>query len=85
MTLSGEIEEILTPHAFILSDHILLVVKAKGLRYAVEEATAYVTGPVRRFSLRAIETELGVDLEDGVFATFEGKPVVIAESLRVVR
>ena len=40
---------------------------------------------VRRFERGAIARELGVDLQDGAFERWEGKPVIIAASSRVVR
>ena len=84
VTLSGEAEEVLTPHAFTLSDHELLVMKVAPIRYVREETTAYVTGTVRRFERAALERELGIALDAGVFEQWEGKPVVIADSIRIV-
>ncbi len=85
VTVSGEVEEhLLTPHAFLLDDDALLVVSATPHPELFVEATAYVTGEVRRFDLEAIEAEIGVDLDDGLLAPFEGEPVIVAQSVGMV-
>ncbi|MDP9369036.1 MAG: hypothetical protein M3Q03_12280 [Chloroflexota bacterium] len=85
VTVSGEVEEhLLTPHAFLLDDDALLVVSATPHPELFVEATAYVTGEVRRFELKAIEAEIGVDLDDERLAPFEGEPVVVAQSVGLV-
>ena len=85
VTVSGEIEEgLLTPHAFLLDDDALLIVSAEPQPEVFNEATAYVTGVVRRFDLATIEAELGLDLDDGRFAPYQGDPVVVARIVEVV-
>jgi hypothetical protein len=83
--VSDEIEEgLLTSHAFLLGDTKLLVISPTPLDSVFTEATAYVTGTVRRFALAQIEAELGLDLPDEQFAPFEGNLVIIADSVEVV-
>lgn len=40
-----------------------------------------VTGTVRRFELLTIEEELGTDLDDGLYTDFEGRLVLVADSI----
>ncbi len=40
-----------------------------------------VSGVVREFRIAQIEQELGINLDDETFRVFEGKPVVIADSI----
>jgi len=83
--VSDEVDEpALTPNAFVLGDEQLLVVTAEPTGDVFVEATAYVTGRVRRFDLPAIEAELGVDLDDARLARFAGEPVVVARAVEVV-
>ena len=82
--VSDEIDEpALTPHAFVLGDEQLLVVSAQPEDVFIE-ATAYVTGLVRRFDLVEVEAALGIDLDDATFERFAGEPVIVAESVAVV-
>lgn len=85
VVVSGEVEEhLLTPHVFLLGDWPLLVVSGEPHPDLFVEATAYVTGEVRRFDLAAVEAELGVDLPDERVASFAGEPVVIARAVELV-
>ncbi len=40
-----------------------------------------VSGVVRQFNQAEIEQELGIDLDDEIFSTYEGQPVIIADSI----
>ncbi|HRN96115.1 MAG TPA: hypothetical protein PLD54_01575 [Candidatus Levybacteria bacterium] len=40
-----------------------------------------VSGVVRMFSLSELETEIGTDLNDETYQAYEGKPVIIADSI----
>lgn len=86
VTVSGEVEEqLLTPHIFVLGDDALLAIsKTPGPELFVE-ATAYVTGEVRLFNLKEIEQELGLDLDDEALRGYEGQPVILVESLLLVK
>ncbi len=85
VTVSGEVERHLSPHALLLSDDKLLVVSAGFDPAMMEEATAFVTGTVRIFHRTAVEQELGVRLAARQFEQYEGQPVLVARSIRVVR
>lgn len=87
VTVSGEIEEHLSPTAFILSDQGIVVIGSEPFPDVLQEATAYVQGQVRRFDRAALEAELGIVLEAELFAVYEGWPVIVAspESVVVVR
>ncbi len=85
VTVSDEVEEhLLTPHAFLLGDRALLAVSAAPHPELFIEATAYVMGEVRIFDLKAIEVELGIDLEDGRFRGFAGDPVIVVDRVVLV-
>jgi hypothetical protein len=87
VTVSGEIEEHLSPTAFILSDQGIVVIGSEPFPDVLQEATAYVQGQVRRFDRAALEAELGIVLEAELFAVYKGWPVIVAspESVVVVR
>ena len=85
VTVSDEVEEhLLTPHAFLLGDRALLAVSAQPRPELFVEATAYVTGEVRRFDLGRIEAELGIDLDDDLLRPHEGEPVIVVRSVVLV-
>jgi hypothetical protein len=83
--LSDEIDEPALDHfSLVLGDQQLLVVTAEPNPDVFVEATAFVTGEVRLFDLKALETELGIDLNDALLTPFEGEPVVVAQTIDVV-
>ncbi len=97
VTVRGEVEEALGPRAFaledddLLFDEELLVVTDGPLRdragrtLGVDELIdreTWVTGTVRRFALADIERELAIDLDDTLFAAWEGRPSIVAHSVR---
>jgi hypothetical protein len=85
VTVSDEVEEgFLTDHAFWLGDEKLLVISAKPVPDVFVETTAYATGEVRRFDLKAVEEMTGIDLDDKRFQEFQGKPFILAESVHVL-
>lgn len=73
-----------TPHAFFLSDHKPPIISAEPRSDRFVEATAYVTCAVRPFNLTDIEEELGFNLDNDVFAGYEGDLVVIARIIEVI-
>jgi hypothetical protein len=85
VTVSGEVETKLSDQALLLSDDKLLVVMADFPPDVMEEATAFVTGTVHSFNLVDVERALGIDLDDRALAEREGQPVILAESIRMVR
>ena len=46
-----------------------------------EDDEVTIDGEVRVFNLQEVEKELGVDLVDAAFLTWEGRPVVIANHI----
>lgn len=44
-----------------------------------------MTGPFRQFDLAAFERGLGADLEDSLFAEWNGRPAILATSIQMVR
>lgn len=85
VVVSGEVEEhLLTPHLFLLGDEALLVVSGVPRPELFVEATAYVTGDVRRFRLEDLESELGIDLDDARVAPYEGRIFVLAQDVELV-
>ncbi|HEV2106865.1 MAG TPA: hypothetical protein VGR16_01235 [Thermomicrobiales bacterium] len=85
VVVSGEVEDrFLTLHAFLLGDDRFLVISKEPQPELFVEATAYVTGQVRRFHLKEIEAELGVDLDDQLLAEFEGDVFLLARTVELV-
>jgi hypothetical protein len=50
----------------------------------LEDRVAMVRGTVRPFKLAEVERELGVDLDDGLFADYEDDPAIVAQSVRIL-
>lgn len=97
VTVSGEVGELIGPRAFTigaeddLGGGSLLVVGAQQLPQIMEgeadeitaQDVAQVTGPVREFNLTEVENEIGAELDDALFAEFEGEPAVVANTVDV--
>ena len=97
VTVSGEVNDLLTPNAFtiggedFLGTDELLIVGAQQLPNIVEgvegevevgqDDIVQVTGEVHEFNVTEIEDEVGYALDDGVFGEFEGEPVVVAKEV----
>ncbi len=95
VTVSGEVGELLGPRAFTIGTEddvgggTLLVIGAKQLPQIIEgeaeeiaaDDVVQVSGPVQEFNIAEIEDEIGFDLEDGLFSEYEGKPVVVANTV----
>ncbi|OWY64357.1 hypothetical protein B7486_47770 [cyanobacterium TDX16] len=85
VTVSGEIEEVISPKAFIIegdgffNDPELLVLNL-GNSPIVNDSNIQVTGTVRQFSKAEIENQFDVDLGK-LEAEFKGKPVLIATAI----
>jgi hypothetical protein len=85
VSVSAEVEEgLLTPRAFILGDRGLLAVSAEPRPELFAEATAHVTGEVRRFGIEELEQELGIDLDDAQLRPHVGEPVIIVHVVEIV-
>ena len=89
--LGAEVAEQRGSRVFVLRDHDptfkehMLVITTKPLSHLLGEARTrleagerlLLTGVVHREPLAALEGELGVQLEEGVKARFEGTPVLV--------
>ncbi len=86
VTVTGEIDDIVAPTAFTIGPGGLLLVSsapASATPDLSESQTVQVTGTVRRFDLVELERETGADLQDELFAGWEGRPAIVASSVQV--
>ncbi|TFV63982.1 hypothetical protein E4P41_03200 [Geodermatophilus sp. DF01-2] len=91
VVLSADVNEVITPTAFTIagtddtSVEALLVVSATENNELAPETTVEVTGTVQQaFVVTEVEEELGIDLDDALFADYEQEPYVVAESVEVL-
>ncbi|MEX5302312.1 hypothetical protein [Kocuria sabuli] len=87
VTLSAEVSETLSPDAFAIAGAVdpLLIIESEEIPALDTGQVVQVTGTVQDdFDVVTVEEELGVDLEDGVFADFEGEPYIMATSGEVI-
>ena len=84
VTVSGEVEGTYGPHAAWVRDVGVLVVRREARPAWFDEASALVTGEVRRFDRRVLAAELGVPLDDPRLAALGGGPVIVASSVEVI-
>lgn len=92
VTISGKVAEVIGANAFTLDDQELiggkelLVVGAMPAIGSIDAGnTVRVTGLVRQFVTAEIERDFDIDLQPGLKAEYEGKPVAIAHSLQIVK
>jgi hypothetical protein len=98
VTVAGEINDVLGPRAFTIGGEEfygggeLLVVSTRDFpaipdrpqdEYLVDDDIVQVTGTVRRFVLTEVEKEVGTDLDGALYARWESKPVLLAQSFVV--
>lgn len=90
VTLDGEVEEVLSPEAFILGrqsgvfqEEPRVLVVTKEVVPIEESQPLKVTGTVREFVLADVEKEFGIDLdeEDEFIANLEHDAFVVAEAI----
>ncbi len=95
VTVSGQVGELVGPRAFTIGTEddvgggTLLVVGAQQLPEIIEgeaeeiaaDDVVQVSGPVQEFNIAEVEDEIGFDLQDGLFSDFEGRPVVVANTV----
>ena len=91
VTLSADVNEVITPESFTMACtddttvEPLLVVGATGDAQLAPETTVEVTGTVQEsFVITEVEEELGVDLDDALFAEWEQEPYVVADNVEVL-
>lgn len=86
VTVSGEIEEVISLKAFIIegdgffNDPELLVVNLSDSPI-VNDSNIQVTGTVRQFSKSEIEKQLDLNLAQQLEAEFKGKPLLVATAI----
>ena len=92
VTVSSKVDKVISPNAFTLDDKELiggkelLVVGAIPSGDPIHEGeTVLVTGPVRKFITAEIERDFDFDLQPEVEVEYEGRPVVIAKSTKIVK
>lgn len=94
VTVAGDLEEVVGPNAIRIGGAVaggedLLVIglgdfpPRLGSAMEQEEAVLQATGTVRLFDRAEFENESGMDLDDAVFAYYEGRPALVAERLAV--
>ena len=83
LTVSGQVDQVLSPQAFTLAGaRDLLVINKDGKAPAVKKGeTVHVTGKVERFNADAIHKETGVDQSKVPAADFAGRAAVVASSV----
>jgi hypothetical protein len=94
--IAGTIEQVIAPHTLVLGDPDpmqpadVLVISRTPVWQAGQNEThpfvfvgneIHVTGTVRRGDLHAIERELGITLDDRVYARFAERPVIVATAI----
>lgn len=91
VTVSSKIDKVISPNAFTLDDKELiggkelLVVGATASGGPVSEGqTVSVRGTVRQFVTAEIERDFDFDLQPELEVEYEGKPVVVAQSTKIV-
>ncbi len=87
VTVSAPITNIVSPNAFGLGNQVLVVGSGKEVpgNSLTEGNTVQVTGTFRQFDLAAFEQELGLDLQDEVFADWGDRPALLAKQIQPVR
>lgn len=80
VTVSGAVNRVVSPRSFVY-DEGLLVLTAEPFADTVkvsDKDVVQVTGTVRNFVEKEIETDLGVDLEENTYVDYNNKPVLVA-------
>jgi hypothetical protein len=90
VSIRAEVEEIVDDTSFLLEDdqffggEDVLVINASGKPFVLAEGDdtdVQVTGEVQQLVTADFETEYGLDLDPTVYADYEDRPVVVAQSL----
>jgi hypothetical protein len=94
ITLAGKVENVRNNRSFTLEgdewfvdDELLVVTKSPvkiGIGTEFQGSDVVVTGTVRNLVIAEIERDLGWDLEQELETRFRDKPVLVADSIRVV-
>lgn len=88
VTVSADVNEVLSTSSFTIAGtddtdvEELLVVGATEVSGLEPDLAVAVTGTVQEaFDLPAVEDELGVDLDDDLYTSWEEEPYLVAESV----
>lgn len=87
VNVSAEVAETLSTDAFVIAGAAgttvdpLLIVEEQEIPPLDEGQVVEVTGTVQQdFDIAAVEQELGIDLEDDLYADYVGEPYIMATS-----
>lgn len=84
-TISGEVSDVLSTVAFRLAGTGWDVVVLDAEQAAVEAGDAVqVTGTVRQMNVAEFEEDYSLDLDDGLYEDYEGRLVLVAETVEPV-
>lgn len=82
-TLTGQVDELLSPSAFVIADEAEpLLVVAKDKRLPDEGDQVRVSGTVHEFDFAQVKERLGVDMAKTVFREHTGEPYLWAEKIK---
>lgn len=92
VTVDGEVNVVHSPNAFTIAEDAtldlgeILVLHDRPLTRELREEVerVRVTGTVREFTRTEIERDLGLELDDQLAEDFEGRPVIVARSVRAL-
>lgn len=92
VTVSADVNEILSPSSFTIAGtddtdvEALLVIGAGEVTGLETDLLVGVTGTVQQaFDLPTVEEELGVDLDDGLYESYDQEPYIVADGVDTSR
>lgn len=90
----GVVAEIIEPRVFVLSgentgdeaalvnDGVLVVNPEGDNPNLIDGENVKVDGPVRDFDIAGFEEEIGLDLDEGLYSPYAGRPAIVAEDIQ---
>jgi hypothetical protein len=90
VTIRGEVNELIGDASFLMDEDVIfggeeiLIFNASGMGLALPEGEGtqvQVTGELQELIVADLETEYGLDLDPELYADYEDRPVVVAESI----
>ena len=92
ITVSGEVERVVSPQAFLIGGELLsfgleegTLVFGADIPDVTEEGFVQVTGTVREFVVADIQNELGIDFgDDEFFLEYEDEFALVADTVESV-
>lgn len=93
ITVKGVVAETIEPSAFVLApkgtdpedfvaDGVLVVGGSGAAPDVTEGRTVKVSGTFKEFDLAAFETDLGTDLDDGLYSDWAGESAIAAQQIQ---